>query len=96
MSAPKHTPGPWGYDGAYDVVMRDDVGAWIACVNFEHVDEEQAVADAHLIAAAPEMLEALKRLRAVATQSLDIDLIDGGLDALAEVDAAIAKAEGRP
>lgn len=88
MSGAKHTPGPWGYDGAFDVVMQDDVGAWIACVNFEHVDEEQAVADARLIAAAPDMLAALKAADAHFTGTFS----EGGTDHQ-RIRAAIAKAE---
>ncbi len=66
MSA--HSPGPWEYDGdSYIVSPKADVavasllaipsplftvrGAW---------DQEQALANARLIAAAPELLEALR------------------------------------
>lgn len=70
MSA--HSPGPWEYDGdSYIVSPKADVavasllaipsplftvkGAW---------DQEQALANARLIAAAPELLEALRALLA--------------------------------
>jgi urease accessory protein UreF len=59
-----------------------------------HDGDERATADAHLIAAAPDLLEACRKL-------LDITQAKGGAFALlhqsecAEAESAIAKAEGR-
>jgi len=78
----KHTPGPWLAQGRYIGVKghmsyigecSDQNGNW--------TNEPMAVANAHLIAAAPELLEALKDMGA-----------RYGLTDLAR--AAIAKAEG--
>ncbi len=62
MSEPKHTPGPWvvdrevneGDDGLFFVVMADDGAVTVAAPPTE--------ADARLIAAAPDMLRALRSL----------------------------------
>jgi len=57
-------------------------------------DEAEQLANARLIAAAPELLAALKRLRA-ASVSIRDDIETEAVATLAEADAAIAKAEGR-
>lgn len=60
----KHTPGPWRSNTAYDtkylkVVCQGDAN--IVCrVHGGGVSEETAIADARLIAVAPEMLEKLE------------------------------------
>lgn len=58
-------------------------------------NETEQFANARLIAAAPELLEVLKRLRAASTSIRD-DIESETVAALAEADAAIAKAEGQP
>ena len=59
----KHTPGPW--EAKPSVVLSENVVFWSVFSGdsflFPHCNE----ADAHLMAAAPEMLEALKMLEAV-------------------------------
>ena len=90
-----HTPGPWGYDGtevhAEHLVIcnayrsrTDDEGNWMP--------NEEVEANARLIAAAPELLEAAR----LANQEL-IDLGQGSSasPALRALWSAIAKAEGR-
>lgn len=65
MSAPKpadqaaHTPGPWHAidEGDHFDIMGDDSTAWIGTVNG---GRDEDVADARLIAAAPELLAALR------------------------------------
>lgn len=52
----KHTPGPWDWDGSVLDEDREIIGAGL-CVARVYED-----ADARLIAAAPKMLETLKRL----------------------------------
>lgn len=88
MSA--HTPGPWGLtrwtapdDYGWSIKIGDaphrlDVSAW----------SESSEADARLIAAAPELLSALKRMAAFACHTAPPDLCEA-------VYLAIAKAEGR-
>ena len=86
----QHTPGPWrksAYDGGWDCV-RDSGGQIIAKLGLNNPT------NAHLIAAAPDMLEALKRLLR------DDTIIDGWCDGFTDefegqVRAAIAKAEGK-
>ena len=81
-----HTPGPWSFtfesvDPEWAIVTIPG-GLIIANVNSDH----RQVANARLIAAAPDMLAALKAARPA--------LIDAGaLAALAAVDIAITKAE---
>ena len=61
----KHTPGPWDFchvPGEYGHVITIEEGE-IAEAFSEAVGDEQAVANARLIAAAPEMLEALEFVR---------------------------------
>lgn len=104
--APKHTPGPWvALQNSRNI---HQVAAWICTIGnnpgdpavFSTVfDTEKKyvfgdkLADAHLIAAAPEMLEALKEI-ASATRS---DVPDGeAANRASEIAlAAIAKAEAR-
>lgn len=89
MSESKHTPGPWmqDEDRPYDILLDDRAGEnvtpLVACVFADNTDEAQWQADARLIAAAPEMYEAL--LHAQANMPHPDQMID----------AAIAKAEGR-
>lgn len=62
-----HTPGPWTYETMADRIQDIEVygpeGVLITTVNSENVeDQKHVMADARLIAAAPEMLEMLKNL----------------------------------
>jgi hypothetical protein len=89
MSA--HTPGPWSIDwnvGRIDI-FRSCVGTLIASIRRSGSAEldETAKANARLIAAAPDMLEALKRIKATG--------VFVGAIAQEMMDEAIAKAEGR-
>lgn len=92
MSTPKHTPGPWTVEDRTErLAIFPTVGdAEIASITWEDdEDEDVALADAHLIAAAPDLLEALKAFVAAP--------LDGAerADAFYAARAAIAKAEGR-
>ena len=93
----KHTPGPWvvneDSDGALYVATKS-AGIFIAQVS--EPGEVGPEADAHLIKASPDMLEALEE----ASMTL-AGLYGGGNTTLADVrlasakvDAAIAKAKG--
>ena len=80
----RHTPGPWAADNG--IIRRAD-GCGIAIMTNVQSDDElgpEREADARLIAAAPELLEALKR---VSGFSVTPDDINSARD-------AIAKAEG--
>ena len=54
-----HTPGPWKVMGEDVVLMRDEreVVAWVGDIDGQMID------NAHLIAAAPDMLEALEEVK---------------------------------
>ena len=100
----KHTPGPWRVagrrthgpsTGARDITQTvitvpHSNGPWEA-IGVRSQNEE---ADAHLIAAAPDMLEALEALYAASTdvRTTTVDL--GSAEEAAR--AAIAKAKGTP
>lgn len=86
MSA-KHTPGPWKRTGAL-TVRGGALGRLIAKVDGGgSINSEEIYANTRLIAAAPDMLEALKNL----------ENDDGNMppSAWALVQQAIAKAEGK-
>lgn len=91
----KHTPGPW------TVEQCEQFPSLAKIVGPQRVElelsafalsEQEEMSNARLIAAAPEMLEAL---RAVAKTDGVRDLKVGGVSIQALIDAAIAKAEGR-
>ena len=94
-----HTPGPWTYrrakypvDGSYDYAIAAKVGGQEFCIIAEAFGRvadavwPDAEANARLIAAAPDLLAALKDVVAVA---------DRKTDEFDRARAAIAKAEGR-
>lgn len=90
----KHTPGPWIFDGAvgddYLVsaqVCPEESASYIAPVGTVDGDWAASEANARLIAAAPELLEALKAALP-ALEYLDDE------EALKVARAVIAKAEG--
>lgn len=99
-----HTPGPWDDASKYPFVdsVRIFAGThYIATVGNSDDTREQTEANAHVIAAAPRMLDALR----VAADALDnySDVNDGddgqpvanrAMSALRDVEAAIALAEG--
>jgi hypothetical protein len=91
MSA--HTPGPWTKSEGSSVAalnFRGDPGRTrkIADVYAGGGTLAERHANAHLVAAAPELLEALRTMLAYATTA--------DSQAVAKAKAAIAKAEGKP
>lgn len=87
----KHTPGPWGFektmlhsDHEAENIFANDGAEYLGAV----WKGENAVPNARLMAAAPDMLEALK----FALQSDSFAFLK--LDARIEIREAIAKAEG--
>lgn len=96
------TPGPWHVeaslisDGGY-VIADDEMGLSICARSPWPTRIDESHANARLIAAAPEMLAALKD--AMRSSRKDFKGPDGDRqhrEAYAEQFAAIAKAEGRP
>jgi hypothetical protein len=106
MSAVKHTPGPWELEGDVEWVMDDAGGhrhliirapdGWnVALVQADEDDEEQ-VANARLIVAAPDLLAALRALVWQIDRDDSVVWEDGSPAAamLLDARAAIAKATG--
>jgi len=97
-----HTPGPWKIENGH--IQQSGIAYWqitdgadaICCNQFCYADNSDA--NARLIAAAPDLLEALKRL-AVISDGIYVRMSDGEArlmrEAWEKADAAIAKAEGR-
>jgi hypothetical protein len=89
----KHTPGPWTFDNGIEFICTDTspYGEWaVAKVN---IVRAEAKANARLIAAAPELLDALKLMR---DAFLDTEGSHGTLEQTATdaAEAAIFKATG--
>lgn len=105
MSEVKHAPGPWAYrkakdHGGYEI---DALFGWFGFArverfeDFDHDDadqtrenDEESLANARLIAAAPELLEALEGL----TRLARLHQVDGYSTAMLAARDAIAKAKG--
>ena len=94
MTGAKHTPGPWvpedgGGKGSW--IKSEVNGEWaaLACGS----DDLTAEANADLIAAAPDLLKALKYIVAECDEDMDDDYNPHAAP-LANARAAIAKAEG--
>jgi len=83
MSESKHTPGPWfarkTFSGSSEIAAENGDGATIARTRED--------ADASLIAAAPDLLEALRGVLQQFAKRLRVDSVE-------RARAAIAKAEG--
>ena len=99
-----HTPGPWYAvdNGHYiDIKISDDIYApSVADVSASKFLEggDNSKANASLIAAAPDLLEALKaaRIDILTLYSLSASgMAEPAEEWVSEIDAAIAKAEGR-
>ena len=88
MSGAKHTPGPWRVDPDFPSDVQTADGLREICnPSPSDATDEELLANARLIAAAPDMLAVLKRL----------DRKGGlGLDVHEWIGAVIAQAEGRP
>jgi len=99
-----HTPGPWtarpSFSMHWDYAIETDDVDIAHVLRLAHHDEPRELAigraNAHLIAAAPELLAALKTLRFI-LEALDLDPIATDYTSILErADLAIAKAEGKP
>lgn len=97
-----HTPGPWHLskngrfvrkaNGATDDGPKDFN---ICEVWLTGDDEGQSVADAHLIAAAPDLIAACASAAELLKKLVNMNRLPANSAALRECVAAIAKAEGR-
>jgi hypothetical protein len=100
----QHTPGPWQVIDGFYPSIKEVFGASfnIKCVmwatDLTEEDYQQRSADLRLIAAAPELLEALKKSRegieSMTTWEHENDPAKPFSDCLKLIDAAIAKATG--
>lgn len=89
MSGIKWTPGPWALDGTGWIC--DANGSPVCLINAgldDHELEPQERADAHLIAAAPDLYEALKRMKTWCEDEVGAEL------PCDSIDASLAKARG--
>ncbi|MHC3750731.1 hypothetical protein ACYKDZ_17825 [Stutzerimonas stutzeri] len=96
----KHTPGPWLVEGRTVYALNDDgYNRFSALVQDAHTPGDELEANARLIAAAPDLLEAAELALEVAEGWIH-DQLDGtgiageALGKLDSVRAAIAKARG--
>lgn len=63
MSAPNTTPGPWFCVEQNKAIIRSAAAKCeVARASEQYMDRQARVANAHLIAAAPELYEALERM----------------------------------
>jgi hypothetical protein len=86
----KHTPGPWNYDRSGYSLYVNSGRELVTALSMDGKRLETSEANARLIAAAPDMLDALQRAREVLLWNLGDDArIDA---AFAAVSAAIHKA----
>lgn len=94
MTETRHTPGPWGYvyDGSstWSVGPYDDPQVGSVLTVYDRKDD-RARANARLIAAAPDMLTALRAIKASCPTDPDVSADFNAAWGLLE--AAIARAE---
>lgn len=97
METTKHTPGPWKPENGYSVWATDKDGMEkrVAYMDRNHMDLKggEPEANAHLIAAAPDMLEALEVMTSLCRikyGNLDKDVYNEILKA----ESALNKAKG--
>lgn len=111
MSEEKHTPGPWSAEDKIDdrggwhdprqrILITGPKGVLVANYTtefMEYPDDDENAANARLIVAAPDMLEALKDCVAVIEAMIAIhgpDPAGASVIAMNKGDSAIAKATG--
>ena len=89
----KHTPGPWEVNGnGENEICQLDIVTITANHDINDDGPERVEADAALIAAAPELLEALERLTEYIDAYIVVDQLGENLKDIAR--AAIRKAKG--
>ncbi len=86
----QHTPGPWRYDSGKIWTPR---GWWVANV-YEDMEEDIKGANGLLLAAAPDLLEALMMAVSALGRSDYIQMDGDSFDVIEVSRAAIAKARG--
>ena len=91
----QHSPGPWAQAplSAVEILGPDETMIATSRYGMNGISREQAVANARLIAAAPELLAALQELNRAVRQFTNADESDW--PELVAARAAIAKATGK-
>lgn len=106
MNNTTHTPGPLRIEGTHLVddiaeeplphaVIRDSTERWVALVE---ITDDEGLGNAHLIAAAPAMYEALRQAYAYLAE-MGCDCEEGkscGDCIVCQCETALAQAEGKP
>ena len=98
---PNHTPGPWRLNG-YQVERGEGIARTVATVaprrqigtDYAASDADTAMANARLIAAAPDLLNMCERLLGFAHHYADPTALAAGEGMLASAKALIAQAKG--
>lgn len=97
------TPGPWSIDprhgGDKEIIVRQDGDSWHrlqAAVDCDDCDLKMAIANAHLIAAAPELYDALEVICGGSEDVSNTAIIVGyeATTVLEQARAALARARG--
>jgi len=101
----KHTPGPWSLsdetvrDGLLSKLVHGMPEGMLAIVRVEHQGKYYGDANARLIAAAPDLLDAVRALNigpeAIVAGTADHLIVKLPIKAITAAAVAIAKAEGR-
>lgn len=98
MSAGTHTPGPWRVGPVDDTVVTDADGKEVAAIDGDYNSPDEwprMEANARLIAAAPELLGALRFILAFYEPGQTYLDTNAWKQAEASARRAVAKAEGR-
>ena len=101
----QHTPGPWSLSDSFDRVERrvkhgDNpplvwrIASGINSAHPDYMPRAEQIANARLIAAAPELLDALERISTAYDETLRHPIAAPLLQAIYGARAAIAKAKG--
>lgn len=90
MINPKFTPGPWSVGH----MVSEDNGLLVGEGGNDSPPEPEAIANAHLIASAPELYAACRIALEYWHSDHPNDTV-AGEEARAKIEAALAKAEGR-
>lgn len=96
MTTTKHTPGPWVVDHSFDILAEGtyEQGGWRVAEVRKFDEREESHANARLIAAAPELLAALRELVQFVNCASAVELEQPNkCAAYQSARAAIAKAE---
>ncbi len=90
-----HTPGPWDYTESSGYVWGEDEDTKVCMISFIPKQRDAMDANARLIAAAPEMLEALANINTLLTNAPDAATLGAAVEQAITISrAAIQKARG--